>query len=1375
MISNTAQINTFTDGMNLDTSLSFLKDSEYRYAENIRVVTNEDGTTGILQNIEGVRDYNAYIPDTETIIGTSTIKDIGVIITKDNAGINRVYTITNLDNDTPTLTCKLKGYLGLCQDLSKTPNVSIVSNYETDTNIKIYFTDGNSAIKMLNIADNRYEAGSDLVDSNGNIINTLALDITPGANLAPFELVGMGIGSLPTGTVQYCYQLFNLHEQETTISPLSSMVHLTSSSSNSGSQNYEGDYMGSSSNKACILRAPLFTKDFDKCRIISIRYIDNNENPIIVIVDEINVDKNSSYINYTDTGNSYMGEITVEEFNSMTGYQFAAKTITKKDNRLFAANIQEESWNPDYDARAYRANSYGQVRIESSDNSNSLVFNLSELTASTVDTEHDCLNPFNNKVFGSTIDADRYIYDVNGNLGGTGINVSYNFVTVPIKLSEQQDGYRANNDCSMDVAATAMSNIVGTNVDYDTTFSLSLGSYENRTPNYADPAIAAKCKGYQRDEIYRFGIIFYNSKSLPSPVYWIGDVRMPHVSQVPPFTYEDNTFYGQALGINFKVSNIPSGAIAYEIVRCDRTETDRTIVMNVVGTSLFENRIQDIEQKVGTGNILSTSLELRPTVFFYNIQAYDLNFYHSHIAERAGDVKSSLMVSDYFKLVSPEICNARQDIESIFNNTYFEHIGYYSSYINNSLPDDKKLVAPDPGNAGHVDEDHEINYIIDVYNDLQYNSSLANVNFATAARVLQSDGSIKTIQKTLYCQPSTDRLNDISLNLPCFTSDDQKVFYPAQISKYYYLHYSGSDNDPKFIQDAKYPFDIPYNAYEQGLASYRINVGERQYINWGMSSFDSNYRQMTTGPSGPGIIAYIPGISGIVPVDPDEINAVNLYNIRRTVSSQYGGNTYATRQNSVYISTNSHVDLANTTSAVINTYTFGGDTFLGLLDYPQTFTFQANDDGDDQGQRRFWGAYIPFESSINMNLFNGDMAHRTHTADDYLDSHLQIDPTQKGNYHVQDRPYYVYNAVYSSQTGAKQYVPPSIYAEDNMIVSNRIYSSQAKINNEILDNWSVFRPADYLDVDNQYGEVTNLLNFKDRLFYWQDTALGVAAVNERALITDNNIGQLTLGTGGVLARYDYITTTNGSSIVNDRSIVTSDNSLYWYDYDKNEICVFNGNAVNALSKTGNVQTYLNEMYESKRDVTLSLFDKKYNEIWLKFYDKSLIFSEYINHFTSFYTFNPDWALSFSDKIVTIKDNKFYRINSLDTDSNGEVSKDAKLTLVINQNPTYTKVFDNVRIQGEFNDSNNQPLTTSGIGTMSFSTKDQESAEQDIVFDYREYTYRFPVPRQVNSGDTGTYLPRLRGKYMVSNYNFTVNGEQTFRIPFITTTYRQSLL
>lgn len=1354
MISNVAQTNTFTQGMNMDTGISYLNSSEYRYAENIRVVTNEDGTTGILQNIEGVKDYSTYIPATETIIGTSTIKDIGIVITKDDSNINRVYTITGFDTNTPTITCKLKGHLGLCTDLETTPNVSIVSNYETDTNIKIYFTDGNSAIKMLNIADNKYEAGSDLVDGSGNIINTLALDITPGSNLAPFELVGMDAGSLPVGTVQYCYQLFNLHEQETTVSPLSEMVHLTTSFSNVDSQYYEGAYANQSSNKACVLRAPLFTKDFDKCRIISIRYTDNNENPTIVIVDEITIDHNSNYLNYTDTGNSYMGEISIEEFNDMVGYQFAAKTITKKDNRLFAANIKEETWNPDYDARAYRANDSGSVRLESSDSTKTITFNLSSLNTNTVDAEHDCLNPFNSKAFADTTTPDRYIYDASGKLGGTGLNISYNFITVPIQLSERQSSSRADNDCSMNVPSTGMSSIRGTNVGDNTPFSMSLGSNETRIPNYADPAISAKCKGYQRDEVYRFGIIFYNNKSLPSPVYWIGDIRMPHVTQVAPFVYQNNTLYGQALGINFKVSNAPEGAIAYEIVRCDRTESDRTVLMNVVGTTLREYRVQDVENRVGTGSVLSSALDMRPPVFFHNDYTRDLYFRNRGLPddERQFSVihNKSLFLTNYLKLISPEICVMGDNAESYFNNSYLEPIGTYYSLIDNSLP-------PDTTSDSSKDP---------------------VVPFAVASIVLQNDGSnSRTVQRDVYCQYYENSDNWI-INLPWQDTSGTRIFFHALISKYYHPSYSESSYSNNGITDAKYALDIPYNAYEAGeLAAYRINVGERTYINYGMSNFDEDNKQTTTGASGPGVVIYMQnnGDYYFSSYDTENVNAVRVFNVKRTVSSQYSGNTYAARQNSIYISTNAYLNFEDTSSSVNNTYTFGGDTFLGLLDYPQTFTYQANDANNYREMSNYFGAYIPFESSINMNLFNGDMTHRSYTANNYVDSHLQMEPTQIGSYHVQDRPYFVYNAVYSSQTGSKQYVPPSIYAEDNLTVSNRIYSSQAKTNNEILDNWSVFKTADYLDVDNQYGEVTNMLNFKDRLFYWQDTALGIAAVNERALVTDGNVGQLTLGTGGILSRYDYVTTTNGSSVINDRSIVTSDNRLYWYDYDKNEICMLEGSSVSPISKVKNVQSYLNEMYDSKRDVTLGVFDKKYNEIWFKFYDKSLIFSEQIDRFTSFYTFNPEWALTFSDKIVAIKDNYMYRVNSLDTDGIGEVNKDAKITIVVNDNPMITKVFDNVRIQGEFNDANNQPLITSGIGTMQFSTKHQESAEQDIVFDYREDTYRFPVLRQADSDDTTTYMPRLRGKYLICNYKFTVNGEQTFRIPFITTTYRQSLV
>jgi len=110
------------------------------------------------------------------------------------------------------------------------------------------------------------------------------------------------------------------------------------------------------------------------------------------------------------------------------------------------------------------------------------------------------------------------------------------------------------------------------------------------------------------------------------------------------------------------------------------------------------------------------------------------------------------------------------------------------------------------------------------------------------------------------------------------------------------------------------------------------------------------------------------------------------------------------------------------------------------------------------------------------------------------------------------------------------------------------------------------------------------------------------------LITDNNIGELTLGTGGILTRYDYITSTNGSSISNDKSICNSNGSLYWYDYDKNEICMYDG-TVKPISKLKNVQSYLNTMYNTKVKTTLGFYDKKYNEVWFRFSDKSLIFNE----------------------------------------------------------------------------------------------------------------------------------------------------------------------
>jgi len=63
----------------------------------------------------------------------------------------------------------------------------------------------------------------------------------------------------------------------------------------------------------------------------------------------------------------------------------------------------------------------------------------------------------------------------------------------------------------------------------------------------------------------------------------------------------------------------------------------------------------------------------------------------------------------------------------------------------------------------------------------------------------------------------------------------------------------------------------------------------------------------------------------------------------------------------------------------------------------------------------------------------------------------------------------------------------------------------------------------------------------------------------------------------------------------------------------------------------------------------------------------------------------------------MKDNKFYSINPSGITGITNLEKVSKLELVVNKDVQYSKVFDNVRLSGEFINGSDENLTTSGIG------------------------------------------------------------------------------
>ena len=58
---------------------------------------------------------------------------------------------------------------------------------------------------------------------------------------------------------------------------------------------------------------------------------------------------------------------------------------------------------------------------------------------------------------------------------------------------------------------------------------------------------------------------------------------------------------------------------------------------------------------------------------------------------------------------------------------------------------------------------------------------------------------------------------------------------------------------------------------------------------------------------------------------------------------------------------------------------------------------------------------------------------------------------------------------------------------------------------------------------------TKILSFKDRLYFFQKKAVGIASVNEKATTSVSDGSALVLGELGLLSRYDYYSRKDNSN------------------------------------------------------------------------------------------------------------------------------------------------------------------------------------------------------------------------------------------------------
>lgn len=321
--SDLQQINVFSKGMNTDTSDAYLSTEQYRFAQNLRFFTDSDANSGELRQIEGCFTMNNSSIESwittggvkAQILKIATIRDYGIVITKDNKGWSIWASDKNFNSHSLIF--------GPCTDMIG-DNISIVTRYESDKNIKVYIADGKHQLMSVNLIDkkgNYRNYGSDIKD----IISDTEIPLMPLT-----VSVSSAQGSVKGPVVQYAYTLYTEGGVETQLSPLSNPLSLYDSSS-SGND-------GENTNKAVSISIRWYDKvDYSsyKIKIYRISYVQNGQLPDISLIYDGSVDE---VFTYTDTGFD-ISQMSTSEFIALNSIKIKPLLIESKNDYLFAANI----------------------------------------------------------------------------------------------------------------------------------------------------------------------------------------------------------------------------------------------------------------------------------------------------------------------------------------------------------------------------------------------------------------------------------------------------------------------------------------------------------------------------------------------------------------------------------------------------------------------------------------------------------------------------------------------------------------------------------------------------------------------------------------------------------------------------------------------------------------------------------------------------------------------------------------------------------------------------------------------------------------------------------------------------------------------------
>lgn len=526
--------------------------------------------------------------------------------------------------------------------------------------------------------------------------------------------------------------------------------------------------------------------------------------------------------------------------------------------------------------------------------------------------------------------------------------------------------------------------------------------------------------------------------------------------------------------------------------------------------------------------------------------------------------------------------------------------------------------------------------------------------------------------------------------------------------------------------------------------------------------------------------------------DPEEVSKLNSYpgTLLCEITHpaiHYSGKDKFSKQYDTYYGFGDYKEIKDDADTPKSIYVFTGDTYTQI--YEIEGMYKAYDFNDDKSSLQSMQTihYIPMESTINQ-YFDYGMNYRNTS-----NANLQSEAGEIKGVSTQDRPVHQYNLIYSDNGTSNDIYSPQSVVQSQNTYSQRICYSQMKTNGELLNNWNIFKPVDYIDVNPVYGELTDMFTVQDTLYFWQNKGFGKLSVNERSLVKDENSNLIQLGQGSVLQRYDYLSTKFGMRD-QDMCKINVDNDIYWFDHRNRCIAAYKavsaGNGRTSMqvidfTEKTNVKTLMKNCDITKTP-TME-YDPNNDELLFNNVTLTDTGEDTDGSYTLAFNCKFDIAQSLYDIngcINTIYNNKTNQddIIYINTNDKGQICNSQLsnvktnasryyLKFIVNPNVSVTKVFDNQQIVYPHMYYNTYGNTFGFDNDINFSTdlNKANTLNTNVENSYtdREGNVCFSIPRCSNNN-----IQRLRGKWMIESI-MNNDPESYSSISHIITKFRQS--